>query len=1079
MLTVTPIRGSNQYAAAHYFSAADDYYSKEHAGEWQGAGAEALGLAGPVDQAQFARLLNGQLPNGEVIQTTFNKDENKKRMGLDLTFSPPKSVSLQALVAGDKGVVDAHDQAVSRALKKVEQLTEARKKVNGKSYRERTGNMVIGKFRHEMSRAKDPQLHTHAIVLNMTQRADGAWRALSNEDLFNVQHQIDAIYKVELAKELRVLGYEIRVMDDLGNFELAHISREQIEAFSARSRVIEEALANEGKTRQTATTLEKQIISLATRPRKDERERDLIKQYWVEKSRQLGINYGPRSRMDEREYGPVSPGFIPIDSPRTDPDSSGGQGPESFPAPPPPSVVDSGMNQSGDSKDDSSSNTGKVPGSPPSPAHLDGRVPSGLAEPSTESGVPGKVTPGRPSSREPAIPSQREPTLPPDSPVGGALPKSLLPEQVIVQFAIQHLTEREAVVTESDLLAVAMRRAVGLVGEDEVRQEVGRLIGQGTLIEAPPTYRLADRKDGPAMTPAGWQSYLQKLKGWTEKQAQQYVRHAVEQGSLVPTEQRYTTQKGLQREKAILAIERAGRNQVTPILPVESVRSSLEGSTLNSGQVAAVEIIVSSPHRFVGIQGDAGVGKTFTVSQAVSLIRSAHLVSSGEGYRVVALAPYGNQAKALRDEGLEAHTLASFLKTKNKPIDSRTVIVLDETGVTGSRQMEQLLRIVEKSGARMVMLGDTKQTEAIEAGRPFAQLQQAGMTTVRISEIQRQKDPELKTAVQYAAEGEMAKSLEHVRHIEELPDPTQRHQAVVDDFMRLSASDRDKTLIVAGTNNARRQINGMVREALGVIGQGVVFDTLLRVDMTQAQRRYAPSYRPGMVIQPEHDYKVSGLKRGETYTVKESTAGNLLVLQRPDGSTTSINPRKVTKLSVYHKERAELSVGDTIRINRNDPKQDLTNGDRMRVVSLVGNLVRLESLEQKDGRALRTLELSGSKPLHLEHSYASTVHSAQGLTNDRALIAIDTKSRTISMNLYYVAISRARYEARLYADSLSRLPGAISRRFVKTEALEVQRERELYRKAFGLKPKTSADGKSALGDRKKPIDGQRLPSGKF
>ncbi|MBD4941515.1 relaxase domain-containing protein, partial [Xanthomonas citri pv. citri] len=89
-------------------------------------------------------------------------------MGLDLTFSAPKSVSMQALVAGDKDVTAAHDRAVTRALEQVERLAEARKKVKGKSYRERTGNMVIGKFRHEMSRAKDPQLHTHSVVLNMT-----------------------------------------------------------------------------------------------------------------------------------------------------------------------------------------------------------------------------------------------------------------------------------------------------------------------------------------------------------------------------------------------------------------------------------------------------------------------------------------------------------------------------------------------------------------------------------------------------------------------------------------------------------------------------------------------------------------------------------------------------------------------------------------------------------------------------------------------------------------------------------------------------------------------------------------------
>ncbi|WP_321823900.1 MobF family relaxase [Xanthomonas citri] len=983
MLNVTPIRGNNQYAAAHYFSAADDYYAKENPGEWQGQGAQVLGLTGPVEQAQLSRLLDGRLPNGERIQTTFDPTDNKKRMGLDLTFSAPKSVSMQALVAGDKDVTAAHDRAVTRALEQVERLAEARKKVKGKSYRERTGNMVIGKFRHEMSRAKDPQLHTHSVVLNMTQRADGAWRALSNEDIFRVQHEVDALYKAELARGLQALGYAIRLVDDQGNFELDHISRDQIEAFSARSRLIEEALANEGKTRATATTLEKQIISLATRPRKDESDRDLVKQYWVEKSREFGIDYGPRSQLDGRTYEAG--------------DSFGGRGRER-----------------GDAGD---------------------RI------------------------------------------AATSLPARLTPAQAVVQYAINHLTEREAVVRETALTATALRRAVGLAGPDEVRAEIKRLVGQGALIEAMPAYRMADRKDGPALSSAGWKSYLQDLKGWSDKQAQQYVSNAIKQGSLVPAEKRYTTQKALAREKAILAIERTGRGAIEPIMTAAAVKTALESSALNAGQRFAVETIVSTKNRFVGIQGDAGTGRTYTVNQAVALIKQASAVS--EGYRTVALAPYGNQVKALKNEGLEAHTLASFLHTKDKPIDGKTIIVLDESGVVGARQMEQVMRIVEKSGARMVLLGDTKQTEAIEAGKPFAQLQQDGMQTARISEIQRQKDHELKTAVEQAAEGRVTQSLAHIKHVEELKEPTERHRAIVNDYIQLTEPERRETLIVAGTNEARREINRMVRESLDLTGKGREFETLTRVDLTQAQRRFAPSYQPGMVIQPEKDYQKAGLTRGQTYRVKEALPGNALVLQRQDGTTTTINPRKATQLSVYHLERAELSIGDTVRINRNDPGRDLTNGDRMRVAGVIGGTVKLESVEQRDGRPARALELPTNRPLHLEHAYASTVHSAQGLTNDRALIALDTKSRTTSMNLYYVAISRARQEARVYTNNRGELPAAIARRFDKTTALAIQRERQLQRRAAGMQPKGTADGKQALQrqqlqqQRKQPASGKK------
>lgn len=230
------------------------------------------------------------MPNGEHIPATIAKDE-KKRMGLDMTFNAPKSVSMQALIGNDQTILAAYSAAVCQALPFVEPLIAARRKVSGKSYRERTGNMVAGLFRHEMSWAKYPQLHTHAIVPNITQRHDGAWQVLNNDDIFQVQHQIDAIYKMFLAHELQAQGYSLSIAVPKGDFELAHISREQIKAFSQRSQVIEEALARNGKTRADASALEKQIICLATRPRKDERDRALIKHYWTEKNQSLNIDY--------------------------------------------------------------------------------------------------------------------------------------------------------------------------------------------------------------------------------------------------------------------------------------------------------------------------------------------------------------------------------------------------------------------------------------------------------------------------------------------------------------------------------------------------------------------------------------------------------------------------------------------------------------------------------------------------------------------------------------------------------------------------------------------------------------------
>lgn len=143
-----------------------------------------------------------------------------------------------------------------------------------------------------------------------------------------------------------------------------------------------------------------------------------------------------------------------------------------------------------------------------------------------------------------------------------------------------------------------------------------------------------------------------------------------------------------------------------------------------------------------------------------------------------------------------------------------------------------------------------------------------------------------------------------------------------------------------------------------------------------------------------------------------------------NGNRVEFNPRKLTKLSVYNLEKPEFSVGDLVRITRNDQKLDLTNGDRMRVVGNANGVIELASFKEKDGTPERVVALPTNRPLHLEHAYSATVHSAQGLTNDRVMISINTKSRTTSQNLWYVAISRARHEARIYTDSIAGLPPA-------------------------------------------------------
>jgi ATP-dependent exoDNAse (exonuclease V) alpha subunit len=318
------------------------------------------------------------------------------------------------------------------------------------------------------------------------------------------------------------------------------------------------------------------------------------------------------------------------------------------------------------------------------------------------------------------------------------------------------------------------------------------------------------------------------------------------------------------------------------------------------------------------------------------------------------------------------------------------------------------------------------------------------MQTAIVDQIQRQRTPDLKPAVELAAKGNARESLSHIdRHIRELPDDKARYTEIAREYAAMEEQQRARTLIVSGTNSARRELNALIRRELGIEGTGREFETLSRKDLTQAERRNAPSYRIGDYVQAEKDYPRAGLNHGELYRVSEIETHNRLALTGEDGRRLEINPRHHAQLSVYEKSRSELAPGDWARITRNSPALDVSNGDRVRVLDVSTERI---GLENEKGRRI---ELDGGRPLHLEHAYATTVHSAQGLSTDRMMVDLDTRSLTTGKDLYYVAISRARYEAKVYTNSRTELPAAISREPVKTAALDIQRERQAPRLGRG------------------------------
>ena len=255
--TISAISSSAQ--ASSYYEA-DDYYAGDglSPSEWQGAGAQALGLSGEVERDQFRDMLDGKLPDGQQLGT-IRDGANQHRPGWDVTMSAPKSVSIMAEVAGDRRLIGAHDRAVKTALAFAERHSAAtRVREGGKVDRQQTGNLVVASFRHDTSRAQDPQLHTHNVIMNATRDADGNWRSLEPRALYQLQKAIGAVYRQELAVNVRELGYEIEPGKD-SLFEIKGVSAEAIKAFSERAAQVEARLAERGQTRESASAAENRL----------------------------------------------------------------------------------------------------------------------------------------------------------------------------------------------------------------------------------------------------------------------------------------------------------------------------------------------------------------------------------------------------------------------------------------------------------------------------------------------------------------------------------------------------------------------------------------------------------------------------------------------------------------------------------------------------------------------------------------------------------------------------------------------------------------------------------------------------
>jgi ATP-dependent exoDNAse (exonuclease V) alpha subunit len=454
---------------------------------------------------------------------------------------------------------------------------------------------------------------------------------------------------------------------------------------------------------------------------------------------------------------------------------------------------------------------------------------------------------------------------------------------------------------------------------------------------------------------------------------------------------------------------------------------------LNQAQRKAIEQILTSRDQVQGLQGSAGVGKT--VSLAV--VREG---AEQSGYIVEGFAPTGRAARQLRDAGISADTLQGFLARRgNTDPAAKHLYMVDESSLASTQQMREFLRRIGPQD-KVLLIGDIQQHQGVDAGKPFEQLQQAGMQTAQIDQIVRQRDPQLLKAVEHLSKNETeigVQMLQQQGRVTEIADAEQRITAIAKSY----AAQPENTIIVSPDNASRRAINQAVRQELQARGVLDKEDHSVRVltprsDITGADRAWAARYEAGDVLHYVRGSKEHGIERGSyAQVVATDPQENFVTVRKDNGDRVTYDPSRLRGISAYREIGREFAIGDRIQLTAPNRELGIANRD-LGTLEHIGDDGKMTL--RMDGAKDKTVTFDPRAMRHLDHGYAVTSHNSQGLTAERVLVNMDTEvhPELINSRFAYVSVSRASHDAQVFTNDAANLAASLSRDVSKASAID-------------------------------------------
>lgn len=626
----------------------------------------------------------------------------------------------------------------------------------------------------------------------------------------------------------------------------------------------------------------------------------------------------------------------------------------------------------------------------------------------------------------------------------------------ILENSLNHLTERKATFTKEEIISSVIKRSNGLYYLKEIEKEIENNL---EIVKAD----------------IGINEYSKHLKKYKDKEKIIYTTNS--QINLENTIKN-NLEQGEKKFKVIFSeveIEKIDKKRnLSEFLFGDNKDSNSFYSKLNKNQKNTVKFILNNKDQFVGIQGFAGVGKTYTIKALNEKLKE-------KGYTLLGFAPTNSAAQTLKDEAnIKADTLQSFLAKYNGYANDRDgnievlknlkndfnnkIILIDEASLVSNKQMKELTNIANKLNFKVIFQGDEKQLDSVEAGTPFQRMIKENLIKYsKLDNILRQNNEILKNAVYDIIKKDIEKSFEKLeknKNIIELRTDKQLNLKTnenylkdsnleeikkdlinksVEKYLSYNLEDREKCLIVTSSNEIRKEINEKIRDNLIINNKNktsITIETIEIKSLTNQEKKEINSYEKGNIIVFNKNNEKLNIKKGQEYFVKDvefdkNNKDSILISNEKEDIV--LNVKKISNTTnVYNQINKSIILNDKLKWTITDKNNEILKGDDLKVKEInINKNERNETIkkeEEKDHIVLfnnRTKKdhiyyINEDKNIlkHIDYNYVSTSYSAQGKTSKNVILTLESyRPNLTSQKDFYVGLSRVKDDITIITDN--------------------------------------------------------------